>query len=208
MSFEEFKVNIPEGEKNGWVVRRITVTEDQSKWDRIRNAVHGSRRYTPAGTYTQLLTPGRNIMMSDTPDEIRDHMTMIYRAKGHVLINGLGIGVVLQACLNKDEVTHATIIELSQDVIDLVAPHYREKYGERLTIIKADALEYAPPKGERYGAVWHDIWPYICNDNLEEMKRLHRKYGRRTEWQGSWCRELIEADIRREKRKESMYDWD
>ena len=53
---------------------------------------------------------------------------------------------------------------------------------------QADALEYKPPRGEQYDVVWHDIWPNICTDNLPEMHKLHRKYGRRCNWQGSWCR--------------------
>ena len=62
----------------------------------------------------------------------------------------------------------------------------------KLNIICADALEWKPPKGTRYNAVWHDIWDNICGDNLDDMKKLHRKYGRRTNWQGSWCRDQCE----------------
>lgn len=130
--------------------------------------------------------------MSDTPDEIRDLYPIVWKAQGHVLINGLGLGVVLQACLQKEDVTRATVIEISPDVIALVAPHYREKYGDRFEVIQADALAWKPPKGVRYGAVWHDIWDTICWENLESMKLLHRRYGRRADWQGSWCRYLCE----------------
>lgn len=202
---ENYKVNVPEGEKDGWIVRKVTVSKEQSRLDKLRNAVHGSRRYTPPGTYTQLITPGYQIMMSDTPDEIRDHIAPIRAAKGEVLINGLGLGMVLQGCLEKEEVTHVTVIELSKAVIDLVAPHYKEKYGERVTIINADAMTYKPPKGAHYGAVWHDIWATICTDNLDEMATLHRRYARKTEWQGSWCKELLQAERRREKRGSSMW---
>jgi spermidine synthase len=109
-------------------------------------------------------------------------------AQGHVLFNGLGLGMVLQACMEKEKVEKATVIELSQDVIDLVAPHYKAMYGDRVDIIKADAMAWSPPKGTRYGMVWHDIWTYICGDNYEQMKTLHRRYGSRSDWQGSWCR--------------------
>lgn len=57
-----------------------------------------------------------------------------------------------------------------------------------MQIINADAFAYKPPKSKRYGAVWHDIWANICADNLPEMHKLHRKYGRIADWQGSWCR--------------------
>jgi spermidine synthase len=92
--------------------------------------------------------------------------------------------------LEKPEVERVTVIEKSEDVIVLVAPSFSK--DNRVQIILADAFEYQPPKGVRYGAVWHDIWDTICGDNLPSMHRLHRKYGRRTEWQNSWCRELCE----------------
>ncbi len=186
---QQYKVNIPEGTSGIWSVKRFTVTPEDENMERIRSTFSFSSRgrYTPEGEYTKLSRNG-HIIMSDTPDEIKDHYSMIIEAKGHILINGLGLGVVLQGCLDKPEVTHATVIEQSQDVINLVGKYYQDKYGDRLTIINEDAFTYKPPKGTKYGSVWHDIWDNICEDNLPEMKTLHRKYGRYAEWQGSWCR--------------------
>jgi spermidine synthase len=130
--------------------------------------------------------------MSDTQDEINDLFDIFAHATGHVLVNGLGLGVVVEGLCRLPHVTHITIIENSKDVLTLVADHYRGKFGDRITIIHADALTWKPPRGTRYGAVWHDIWPSICSDHLPEMCKLHRKYGRRTEWQGSWCRAEME----------------
>jgi hypothetical protein len=185
------KVSVPEGVSGDWKVTRFTVTEDDEKMERIRSMFSFSSRgrCVPAGVYTKLTRHGY-LVMSDTPDEMRDHCIFIYNAKGHVLINGLGLGVVLQSCLEKPEVTHATVIEKSPDVIALVGTHYQEKYGDRLTIINADALEWIPPKNVRYGAVWHDIWDDLCEDNLSQMQTLHRRYGRKTDWQGSWGKEI------------------
>lgn len=126
--------------------------------------------------------------MTDTPAEIRDLYPLRRMATGQVLINGLGLGVAVEMCLSKPEVEHVTVIEISQEVIQLVGSYLKLIHGDRLTVIHADAFEYKHPKGVRYNAVWHDIWDSICADNLPEMHRLHRKYGRRTDWQGSWCR--------------------
>ena len=93
--------------------------------------------------------------------------------------------MVLKNILLKPEVTDVTVVEISQELIDIVAPHYPD---ERVTFVCASAFDYKPPKGKRYQMVWHDIWDYICADNLPEMTKLHRKYGRRTDWQGSWCK--------------------
>lgn len=194
---DKYKVNVPEGKSGNWEVRCFSVSKEDAEFGALRSIFKGGR-YTPVGDYTGLYHCD-NVIMSDTPDEIRDHMSFIHRATGNVLINGLGIGMVLQAVLNKPEVTHVTVIEISSDVISLVAPHYQNQFGDRLTIIENDALKYKPPKGIRYNAIWHDIWPNICTDNLEEMKILHRKYGHCCNWQGSWSKELLKRYQRQEK---------
>jgi hypothetical protein len=188
MTIDQYKVNVPKGESSDYKIKKFIVSEEDSRLDSMRSFTFSNRgRYTPAGEYTSLTCRGE-IIMSDTPNEIRDHHEAVRMAKGSVLINGLGIGMVLQAVLEKPEVTDVTVIELSPDVISLVGKHYQDKYGSRLQIINANTFEWTPPKGKRYGMVWHDIWTYICYDNLPEMHKLHRKYGRHADWQGSWCR--------------------
>ena len=163
--------------------------------------MRGRGRGVPEGNYTKLQRKGAwDVTMSDTPDEYHDHFEPIHQATGHVLLNGLGLGCVLQCCAEKEGVTKITVIERSEDVIALVAPHYQAKYGDKIEIIQADAFEYKPPKGVRYNVVWHDIWDNLCEDNLPEMHRLHRKYGRRTDWQGSWGRAQTERQKRAEAR--------
>lgn len=189
--YNKYKVDVPVGISGDWQVERFTVTEEDAKWSSVRAIASGSGRAVPSGTYTRLMHK-KAVVMSDTPDEIRDHLEAIYQAKGNVLINGLGLGIVVQSVLNKEEVNSVTVIELSQDVIELVAQHYTDRFNGRLEIIQADAFTWQPPKGIRYNAVWHDVWDNLCTDNLPEMHRLHRKYGRQCDWQGSWGREFLE----------------
>lgn len=171
------KVNLPEGKRGHWTVERFRIPKKSLAF------TYGHRAPQP-GVYTRLLC-GQHCVMSDTDAEMRDHYAPVINAKGHILLNGLGIGMVLKGCLAKKEVTKATIIELDADLISLVAPHYSDP---RVEVVQADAYAYQPPKGVRYGMVWHDIWDDICSDNLEGMKKLHRKYGRCADWQGSWAR--------------------
>jgi hypothetical protein len=188
MAINNYQVSVPEGQSGNWKVERFTVTGRDAEIERIRAMFSGRR--VPEGTYTRLMRRGQ-VIMSDTPDEIRDHLEPIRRARGSVLINGLGLGVVLQAALNKPEVRHVTVVEKSPDVIKLVAWHYYERFGyDRLTVVEGDAFDWKIPKGARFDVVWHDIWDNLCADNLREMSVLHRKFGRRTDWQGSWGREL------------------
>lgn len=183
------KVTIPEGEIGVAKVQRFTVVDDELA--RVR-ALFSHGRYCPAGTYTKLLVRGR-LVMSDTPDEMLDHRLPVQFAKGHCLVMGLGLGMVVTAMAKKPEVEKITVIEIEKDVIDLVGPHMPEK----AEIIHADALTWEPPKGVRYGVVWHDIWASMCADQIPERARLKRRYGRRCEWQGDWGREVIDRDRRR-----------
>lgn len=186
------KVTVPEGRAGAWRVERFTVTKEQADLDCIRSMFSGGGmrrgRSVPEGDYTRLMRGGE-VIMSDTPAEMRDHYDAVLAAHGSVLINGLGLGMVARAVLLKADVSDVTVVEQSADVIALVAPHVVDP---RLTIIHADALEFRPPTGKRFGMVWHDIWDDITSDNLPEMITLHRRYGRRADWQGSWARELCE----------------
>jgi len=114
IKLEQYKVNIPEGKSGDWEVKKFIVSEDDAKWDALRSIGRGGR-YTPAGTYTSLTRNGQ-VIMSDTPNEIQDHLEFIRRAKGHVLINGLGLGVALKAILDKPEVEFITVIEKSPKI--------------------------------------------------------------------------------------------
>jgi len=192
MKSEDYKVDVPEGKVGAYRIERFTVDKHGSQMSFIT----GKGRGVSEGTYTRLMR-GEDVVMSDTYDEVRDHHEAIWKAKGHCLVNGLGIGMVLQAMANKPEVTMVTAIEISPEVIELVGPHYLKRFPDKVEIIQANAFEYQPPKNIRYGAVWHDIWGDMCEDNLPEMHKLHRKYGRRADWQGSWSRIRIELEKRR-----------
>jgi len=176
------KVTVPEGARGPWSVERFTVKD--SVVARFRE-----RHFEP-GIYTQLHHARRGLVMSDTPAERYDHSPFVRAAHGDVLISGLGIGMCIGAVLRKPQVSSVTVIEIDPDVIELVGPHYRD---DRLTIINADAREWVPEKGRKFGAVWHDIWDSICGDNLPEMHALNRRYGKRAAWKGCWSQDLIRA---------------
>lgn len=190
-------VAVPEGSSGPWRIERFTVTEQEARSFRSMMLAGAGRGIEP-GTYTKLVHKRRGIVMSDTPAERRDHMFFVNAATGHVLINGLGIGMCLNAVLQKPDVTKVTVVELDEDVIALSGPHYLA--DPRVEIVHCSAYDYQPPKGVRYGAVWHDVWDDICSDNYDAMKSLHRKYARRADWQGSWSRPEVERIVRSERR--------
>ncbi len=194
------KLTIPEGTLGNWTIEKFSVSNKEAAIFNLGLLFNNKRhRQIDPGTYTRLYHKRFGIVMSDTPAEIRDHHSIIYQAKGDVLINGLGLGMILAACLEKQEVSHVTVIEILEDLIQLVLPHYESLYNGRFSVIQADALEYVPEKGKRFNVVWHDIWNDINYDNWEQYKLLHRRYGRRCDWQGSWCKRELQKQLREER---------
>jgi hypothetical protein len=187
-------IDVPDGVSGDWSVETFVVQEKELSQ---MISLFQTGRGVPEGTYKRLKRNGV-VVMSNTPDEIRDFMSFVRMSHGHVLVNGLGLGVLLKALLDKPQVTKVTVIEQSEDVIKLVGDTYLS--DERVSIIHCDAFKYEPPKGVKYNAVWHDIWDYITSDNLPEMIKLHRKYGRRSEYQESWCRSQCEGIRERDRR--------
>ncbi|KKM06731.1 hypothetical protein LCGC14_1741040 [marine sediment metagenome] len=187
----EYKVDVPEGVSGDWEILKFTVKEHDIR--AISYALQG--RPVPPGIYTRLTKKGAFVpMMSDTPAEVRDHLYFIHKATGRCLINGLGLGVVLKAILAKPEVTHVDVVETEQDIINLVWPTY--KNSNRVVLHHADAFTIEWPKGTWWDCAWHDIWPSICTDNLPEIAKLKRKYGRKVTYQAAW----VEDELRYNRR--------
>jgi hypothetical protein len=185
--------DIPEGTSGDWKIERFTVTKEDA--DRTKNyaAMHMGHGYVPPGTYTKLTRNG-GIIMSDTPDEIEDHRSPMFQAgslAGHVLIAGLGLGLVTRGILLHANVLRVTVVEISADVIKLVGPHIQD---DRLEIVEADIHKWRAPKGVRYTVAWFDIWGDLTSDDLAEMIRLKRRFAKRSVYKGCWrewaCRRM------------------
>lgn len=192
----KIEINVPDGISGVWKVESFSVSKKDAEFAIIRSIFQSGRGSLPPGDYKKLTRNGQ-MVMSNTPDEIRDFSNFAYNANGHILINGLGIGVLVKALLEKEDVLSIEIIENSEDVIKLSGPTYLK--DKRVTIINADAFNYTPPLGIRYNYVWHDIWDDIASDNLPEMHKLHKKYGRRCDYQESWCRYQCEQQKKQDR---------
>lgn len=193
---------VPDGKKGPWTVSRFVIREKDAKVYNLSLLFggHGSRQVEP-GEYVRLSHAKRGVVMSTTPAETRDHLAPWQEARGRCLINGLGLGMITAACLRKKEVEHVTVVEKDPDVVGLIAPALFKEFDQaRLSIACADALEWRPEKGERFGMVWHDIWDTISVDNKPEMSKLHRRYGRLADWQGSWGKWDIERMMAEDRR--------
>lgn len=105
------------------------------------------------------LTEGNNIWMSLNPNEIETMKPFINKAKGHVLVLGLGLGYVPFMMSFKEEVKHITIVEKDQDIINLfnkmLYPSFKNQ--DKITIIKDDAINYVMHNQE-YDYMFADLW--------------------------------------------------
>lgn len=179
------KVTVPTGRFGEWAVEQFTIDEEAARFNLYSNLMQGTgHRAVRPGTYTRLIHHG-HVIMSDTPAEISDLAPLKAHAQGDVLINGLGLGIAIELII--DQVHCITVVEIDPDIVRTIGGHYLQKYPDKVVIIEADALTFKP-RGH-YHTVWHDIWPTISTDNLKTMGTLHRKYARKTDWQGSWCKD-------------------
>jgi len=173
-------LNLEEGSSGDWKLEKFSISEQQASIFNMRE-LFNSRRFINPGNYWKLVYKGETVM-SNTSAEIKDHANFINMAKGKILIAGLGLGMVAKALLDKDCVSHITIVEKSSDVIKLVAPFYQDK---RISIINQDIFNFNPK--EVYDFAWFDIWTYIMSDNYKDMIMLNRKFGRFAKVKEHWC---------------------
>jgi hypothetical protein len=197
---------LPEGVVGKAEIKHFKIGEKEAIMTATR-AVVTSGREPPIseGTYAQLYVNGA-MVMSDTQMERRSNLGLIWNAKGRVLIAGLGLGLVVLPVAAKDDVVSITVIEQSQDVIDLVTPPLRVALGDnssKLGVLQGDIFEWKPKPNSKWDTIYFDIWTDICTDNLKGMARLHRRFGGRKNkdgWMESWMHDSLKHRKARERK--------
>jgi len=101
-------------------------------------------------------------LMSTMPQELEQHERQLKRAKGHVLIGGLGLGVAVGILARNPKVTDITVIEKSADVIAMVEPFLpRLKNFHPPIVLQRDLfrhLKMVKKRGMKYDFAFYDIW--------------------------------------------------
>ena len=191
-------VDLPDAEQDGLRLGRFEIGEHDL--GNLRERIRMTGRHTRPGWYTALRLNGQ-LWMSDTDAERRDHLLPLRAAERvearRVLINGLGLGMVVKGLLSFPHVEWIDVVERDPRVAALVGPHYTQT--GRVAVHVADAYEQCRrwPRGTRWDVGWSDIWPDVSTDDLPDMARLNRSYGRRCGWHGCWGQELIIRESRR-----------
>lgn len=189
------QATVPEGQQGPWTIDTYTISKEEAEFHNMRCMINRRRdQMVQPGSYKRLKHAQRGVVMSTTPMEVNTHREAYRRATGRVLINGLGLGMVLEAILHKPEVTAVRVVEIDADILALVGPHFTR--DSRVELVHADAMTYRPAKGERFDFVWHDIWDDISAANLPAMTTLARRYGQRATQQGAWSKEMAQDQRR------------
>lgn len=196
-----FKSEVPAGVSGKWVIEKIVIPE--RAYDPKEDLRPDCFKFR-AGRYTSL-NNASEVFMTDRYDEWwtqRNAIREACRRGGHVLITGLGLGLVVEAIFRTPAcpVERITVLDYAPDVIRLVVPYLRAQFGDRLEIVQGDVFAWTPPEGAHYSVVWHDIWANPEAPNvLPEIDLLERRYAPFCDWQGSWPRDYVaalnEADV-------------
>ncbi|MER6605710.1 hypothetical protein ABT282_07290 [Streptomyces sp. NPDC000927] len=198
--YDRMKINVPPGEVRGMCIAKFEVVHPDDWTDAHQKrkdvvsplsywCMERDNRAPKPGWYTRL-SEGREVWMSDTTAERRDHAEPVFMMSTsrpeRVIINGLGLGMVLAAALTFDSVKRVDVVERDDRVIELVGPYYLK--DDRVRIHHADALEQMGRWGAdaRWDVGWTDIWPDISAGNLGEMKQFTDFYGARCGFHGNW----------------------
>ena len=175
------KVTIPEGTSGDFAIRHFTSSTTNYNWQGYLGVKGES-----LDEYTVLTKEGCSMpIMQDSQAEYNEHKWLWDNATGDVLIGGLGIGLVHQKLIDNPNVTSVTIIENSQDVIDLVWEHCTK--DDTFTLIKADIETWNPPEGSSWDVGWFDTWVYDNPLTMKAYKELmEERYGSYVNNIGSW----------------------
>ena len=123
--------------------------------------------------YTVLINKDKKqVIMSDSPMEKRSNERFVKKAKGDVLIAGLGIGMILLAIQDKPGVKTITIVEKDQTIIDKILPHI--PINSKVKVIQGDIFKY---KTKAYfNTIYFDIWNNISSRNIVQMYALLKMF--------------------------------
>jgi len=208
---------LPASKKGLFEISHFTLTEDEVKMERIRDAMN--RRAETMGLeagvkYTRLTHVHRGIIMSNTPMEIVTNDKIMRLAHGNVLIAGLGLGMVVLEISKKVDVEGIIVVEKEQEVIDLVGPHVLKHTACPIIIEHRDIFKFKEHARSYfdsiYDTIYFDIWDDIGADNWEEMKILKRMYrsllyeGGKA-WMGCWREETMANMARDERATERIH---
>jgi hypothetical protein len=162
-------INIPEGERGEYAVKhRVHPPGHVFRVVTARTAIMGGHRGKPvvydAPTTWHELTQGKDSRwMTDYPiEQMQIDQETVGIKSGAVLVGGLGLGYVATVLAKRPRITMVEVVELSQDVIDLVAPYVcadDQEAKAKIHFANADLHEHIPTlRPGSFDHAYYDIW--------------------------------------------------
>ena len=165
--FPDMSEVVSPGRKGEVEIVHCSVKGEWKQWKQEDYVLRGFA-YEP-GRWVNLIIGGEG-WMHDIPGERWLNRHVVERAKGDVLVIGLGIGMILHPILRKREVRSVHVLEINPDVASLVEPTLRHATGyEKLQLEFGNGETWVPRR--KYDTIWIDC---IAGASVSE-------------WYVSWC---------------------
>lgn len=149
--------------------------------------------------YTILKDKNR-IWMTNTPAEQTSQHHALKKCKGRVLVGGLGLGYFVKKLQEKDNITKVTVVEISQDVINLVWKQLR--LDSRFSIIHMDIKKYLKIRicTREFDWVYLDTWrgddeSEFVNTVLPLKRLVHKTVCKKVNHILSWQEDVMLGQI-------------
>ena len=175
------RVILPEGISGDFAIRHFNGQTTDYNWELYLNMKNETAEEYTVLTKESCPWP----IMQDSYAEYTEHQQLWDNATGDVLIGGLGIGMVHQKLIDNPNVTSVTIIENSQDVIDLVWEHCVK--DDTFTLITSDIETWEIPEDSHWDYGWFDTWLVDNSLSIKQYSELmNEKYGDYVTTIGTW----------------------
>lgn len=172
---------VPSGTFGPWKISRHFVA------DTLARGFFGFRPYnymTILSRMTMATMHERDgeVVMEDSPRELRRHLPILLAARGNILVSGLGLGCVVRGLLSKPAVRHIDVVEIDSHILHHVGQEFQNK---RVTLHHGNAETIPWPDGKRWDFAWHDVWSEEENLSIVHA-RLMLRYKKMCNRQGAW----------------------
>ena len=163
---------------------------------------------TPTTWHT--LRDDDGVWTTDMPCEIEQQQKLLEGMSGRILIGGLGIGLVATLLGRERDVRRMTVVEQSQDVVDLVLPHLHFPGGALVTVATADLFEFLEAAVDQivtgklsrpdFDWAFYDIWrsdgEWTLYKTVWRLRDLTRACGLQDDRIVNWNEDVMQGQVR------------
>lgn len=135
------------------------------------------------------------IVMEDSARELKKHLPIWMKARGRVLVTGLGLGCVVRGLLANRDVDRIEVVEIDKKIARVLGAEFVGNPRVGMTV--GDAMETDFPG--TFDFAWHDLWA----EKAAELQMMHAKlihqWKPRCGPQGAWAFPRFMAELFRRR---------